>query len=98
VCVQCPDNTLFDSPSGQCIMNINNGTTATCPINATLNPITQQCVCPPSLPYTDGYICLNCFAPYFWNQATRSCTPCQDGTVWNQLSMSCTPCPSNTPL
>jgi hypothetical protein len=99
ICVQCPDNSVFDSVNNKCIVSSNGSTIIpSCPVNAVFDTISQQCVCPTNLPYTDGYRCLNCYPPTYWNQSSRECLTCPDGTVFNLISNGCVPCPINAPL
>lgn len=67
VCVRCSVDSRFNSASGQCELIPVITPPPKCSVGGSYDSRQGKCVCPLSLPYDNGAVCLACDLPYFWN-------------------------------
>lgn len=88
----CSSGSYFDASKALCIE------LPKCSVGATYNNTLQQCVCPADKPHDDGFQCLNCDKPGFWNETAKHCALCPSELVYNELTKDCEKCPAENPL
>ncbi len=60
-----------------------------CSFGGILNVKTEECECPEDKPHDNGYECISCEFPYFWNEDKNSCDQCQDNYIYNADNEEC---------
>lgn len=60
-----------------------------CSIGAELIEGTEECVCSDDKSHDNGYECVSCEHPSFWNEDKNSCDQCQDSYFYNSVNEEC---------
>lgn len=61
-----------------------------------LNPDTKTCECPEKL-FWNGYQCIECYHPKYFDTVTMQCLNCPAGQTYNLQLKQCVDCPYATP-
>ena len=65
----------------------------TCSNGATYNYDLKKCECPLNKPHDDGFKCIACYLPKYWDTEEKACLECPDKLHYNSTLKKCISCP-----